>query len=249
LEQVLNHNQDNARYNAFSAFLVFIISFGVYLATVAPTVAFWDCGEYIGAGHSLGIPHPPGNPLFVLMMRVSSILLPFFEDVGYRMNFIVALSSSLTAVFIYLIIVEAAKLFIGIPDTMQKRIAMYGGGIIGGLFAAFGYTFWFSAVETSVYNLSMLNIAICTWLMLKWAQSKNADRDKLLVLVAFLGFLGIGLHMYSMIIFPPAFLFMVMWDENLEDVLYGIKNLIQSVAFFYLPIPINPTKHNTKMSR
>jgi hypothetical protein len=212
LEQTLN--SANTRYNALSAAVVFFVSFAVYLTTVAPTVAFWDCGEYIAAGHSLGIPHPPGNPLFVLVMRVSSMFLPFFEDVGYRMNFIVALSSSLTAVFIYLVIVEAAKMFIGVPDTLQKRVALYGGGLVGGLFAAFGYTFWFSAVETSVYNLSMLNIAICTWLMLRWAQSKNADRDKLLILVAFLGFLGIGLHMYTMIIFPPAFLFMVMWDEK-----------------------------------
>ena len=197
-----------------SALFVFLISLGVYLTTVAPTVAFWDCGEYIGASHSLGIPHPPGNPLFVLMMRVSSMFFGFFEDVGYRMNFAVAISSALTAMFIYLIIVEAAKLFIGVPDTTQKRVALYGGGIVGGLFAAFGYTFWFSAVEMSVYNISMLDIAICTWLVLRWAQSKSPDRDKLLILVAFLGFLGIGLHMFTMIIFPPAFLFMVLWDEK-----------------------------------
>ena len=197
-----------------SALFVFLVSLGVYLTTVAPTVAFWDCGEYIGASHSLGIPHPPGNPLFVLMMRVSSMFFGFFEDVGYRMNFAVAISSALTAMFIYLIIVEAAKLFIGAPDTLQKRVALYGGGIVGGLFAAFGYTFWFSAVEMSVYNISMLDIAICTWLVLRWARSKSPDRDKLLILVAFLGFLGIGLHMFTMIIFPPAFLFMVLWDEK-----------------------------------
>ena len=215
MEKSLEKSNDNAaRYNILSAAMVFFISLGVYLTTVAPSVAFWDCGEYIAASHSLGIPHPPGNPLFVLMMRVSSMFFSFFSDVGYRMNFAIALSSALTAMVIYLIIVEAAKLFIGSPDTVQKRIAMYTGGIVGGLFAAFGYTFWFSAVETSVYNICMLNIVVCTWLVLKWAQSKAADRDKLLVLVAFLGFLGIGLHMYSMVIFPPAFLFIILWDEK-----------------------------------
>jgi hypothetical protein len=130
------------------------------------------------------------------------------------MNLVVALCSALTAMVLYFVVVNAAKLFIGIPDTLHKRLTLCIGGVVGGLFAAFGYTFWFSAVETSVYNLSMLNIAICTLLMLKWAQSKRADRDKLLILVAFLGFLGIGLHMYTMIIFPSAFLFMIMWDEK-----------------------------------
>jgi len=210
----LAQNPGDARYGVMSALFVFFISLGVYLTTVSPTVSFWDCGEYIGASHSLGIPHPPGNPLFVLLMRVSSMFFGFFEDVGYRMNFAVAISSALTAMFIYLIIVEAAKLFIGTPDTLQKRVALHGGGVIGGLFAAFGYTFWFSAVEMSVYNLSMLDIAVCTWLVLRWAQSKTTDRDKLLVLATFLGFLGIGLHMFTMIFFPPAFLFIVLWDEK-----------------------------------
>ena len=43
---------------------------GVYLATLAPTTAFWDTSEYIAAAKVLGIPHPPGNPLFMLMAHV-----------------------------------------------------------------------------------------------------------------------------------------------------------------------------------
>jgi len=210
----LEQNRENALYTWLSAVAVFLISLGVYAATVAPTVAFWDCGEYTAAGQTLGVPHPPGNPLFVLLMRLSSMFMPFFHDVGYRMNFAVAIASALTAMVLFLTIVEAGKLFIGEPDTAWKRICLCSGGIAGGLFAAFGYTFWFSAVETSVYNVSMLFIATCTLLMLLWARSKSADRDKLLVLVAFLGFLGIGLHMFTMIIFPPAFLFMILWDEK-----------------------------------
>ncbi|MCL2183998.1 MAG: DUF2723 domain-containing protein, partial [Chitinispirillia bacterium] len=199
------------RYNILSALFVFAVSLVVYLTTVAPSVALWDCGEYIAAGHSLGIPHPPGNPLFVLMMRVASMFFGFFEDIGYRMNFAVAIFSAVTAAVIYLVVVEAGKIIIGVPDTIYKKVALSVGGVVGGLFTAFGYTFWFSAVEMSVYNISMLNIAVCTLLMLLWAQSKKPDRDKLLVLVAFLGFLGIGLHMFTMIIFPSAFLFMVLW--------------------------------------
>jgi hypothetical protein len=213
-QNVQNLGRENAFYTWLSAVAVFLISFGVYAATVAPTVAFWDCGEYTAAGQTLGVPHPPGNPLFILLMRVASMFMPFFQDVGYRMNIAVALASALTAMVLFLVVVEAGKLFVGEPDTAWKRACLCVGGVVGGLFAAFGYTFWFSAVETSVYNISMLVVAVCTLLMLVWARSKKADRDKLLVLVAFLGFLGIGLHMYTMIIFPPAFLFMILWDEK-----------------------------------
>jgi hypothetical protein len=221
----------------YSAGAVFFVSLGVYVATVAPTVAFWDCGEYTAAGHTLGVPHPPGNPLFVLMMRLSSIFLSFFQDVGYRMNFAVAIASALTAMVLFLAIVEAGKLFMGEPDgnTAWKQVCLNIGGIAGGLFAAFGYTFWFSAVETSVYNISMLFIAVCTLLMLIWARSKSADRDKLLVLVAFLGFLGIGLHMFTMIIFPPAFLFMILWDEKKRtDWRLWITGIIMATVIYSL---------------
>lgn len=206
--------QTHSRLNRIFAILVFAIAFTLFFLTAAPTVAFWDCGEYIAAGHSLGIPHPPGNPLFMMILRVSSILFSFFEDVGYRMNFMVILSSAATAFFMYLITVRVAIAMIGIPDTRWKRLIVYTGGVVGGLFAVTGSTFWFSAVEASEANPSMLFVAISTWLTLVWAQSKDPKRDKYLVLLTYVSFLGIGVHMYSMIVLPPIFLFIILWDKE-----------------------------------
>ncbi|KMQ52479.1 putative membrane protein [Chitinispirillum alkaliphilum] len=206
--------QAHSKLNRIIAIGVFVAAFIAFFTTVAPTVAFWDCGEYIAAGHSLGIAHPPGNPFFVLLMRVSSMAFQFFDDVGYRMNLTIVLASAMTAVFIYLAAVRVIISFTGIPDSLNKKITVYTGGITAALFAVFGYTFWFSAVETSVYNVSMLVIAICTWLMLVWHQSTNPLRDRILVLVTFLAFLGISIHMYTMVVLPSAFLFMILVDEE-----------------------------------
>jgi len=206
--------QIHSRYNRIFAIVVFAISSLVFLLTVAPTVAFWDCGEYIAAGHSVGIPHPPGNPLFMMMLRVSSILFSFLQDTGYRMNLLVVFMSAATGMVIYLIVVRVATSFIGIPDTTWKRLTVYGGGIVGGLFTVFADTFWFSAVEASEANPSMFFIAVATWLAIVWAQSKDPKRDRLLLLLAYVSFLGIGVHMYSMIVLPPIFLFIILWDKE-----------------------------------
>ena len=44
-------------------------AFALYALTLAPSTGWWDASEYITTGHLLGIPHPPGNPLFVSLAR------------------------------------------------------------------------------------------------------------------------------------------------------------------------------------
>ncbi|MFP4163382.1 MAG: protein O-mannosyl-transferase family [Chitinispirillaceae bacterium] len=210
--------QLHAKLNKLGALFVFAVSFIVFILTAAPTVAFWDCAEYTATGHSLGIAHPPGNPLLIMMLRVASMGFSFFEDIGFRMNILIVTISALTAMFIYLIAVRVITGMIGTPDSNWKRLTVYIGGIVAGLFAVFGRTFWFSAVEQSEANPSMLAVVIPTWLALVWAQSKHPKRDILLIVLTYVSFLGIAIHMYSMIVLPPIFLFVMLKDkEKLRD--------------------------------
>ena len=70
----------------------------VYIFTLAPTVTFWDAGEFIAAAKTLGIPHPPGTPLFVMIAHVWAILLPIGEY-AVRTNLLSALLSAAGAGF------------------------------------------------------------------------------------------------------------------------------------------------------
>ena len=75
----------------------------LYVFTLAPTTAFWDTSEYIATAHILGMPHPPGNPLFVVMARVWELLLGWTGlSVAARVNLLSASVSAAAAVFWFL---------------------------------------------------------------------------------------------------------------------------------------------------
>src|SRR5260221_3785559 len=78
------------------AALVAAVVLGIYVATLAPTTAFWDTSEYIAAAKTLGIPHPPGNPLFVLLAHTFG-LLPLAASYAVRINLFAAVTSALSA--------------------------------------------------------------------------------------------------------------------------------------------------------
>ena len=76
--------------------LVVLAVLAGYLITLAPTVTFWDAGEFITAARTLGIPHPPGTPLFVLLAHVWGGLVPFGEY-AWRINLLSAVCGSIAA--------------------------------------------------------------------------------------------------------------------------------------------------------
>jgi tetratricopeptide (TPR) repeat protein len=204
----------HVRINKLCAIFVFLFTLSVFVITAAPTVAFWDSGESVAGGHSLGITHPSGSPLFVMMLRVSSMMLSFVDDAGYRMNIVSAFFGAFTALLIYLSAVRIIIALCGGPNGFWKKFSTYTGGLMASFFAVFGKTFWFSATEASKISLYMFAVSLCLWLALVWAQSKNEHRDRLLVLLTFICFVCIGLQIYLVIALAPVFLFVILTDRS-----------------------------------
>ncbi|HKP95643.1 MAG TPA: DUF2723 domain-containing protein [Fibrobacteria bacterium] len=193
------------------ALLVFGLAFAVYLATMAPTVSFWDCGELVGASNILGNPHPPGNPLFTTLARVFIMVAPF-KEAATRVNLISALTSALTVMMCFLFLV---KLFGILFQGKLSRFATYCSAAIGAALVTFSDTFWFSAVEAEVYGTSMLLVMIISWLSLDWYERRGTPKaNRILLLITYLGFLGMGVHPFSFITIPAVGLFVVFSDDN-----------------------------------
>jgi tetratricopeptide (TPR) repeat protein len=200
--------------NVLLAGLVFLVSFVVYALTVQRSLSFWDCGEFIACSYILGIPHPPGTPLFVLLGRLAS-LIPFVEDISYRINYMSVISSAFTAMFSYLLTVKVVGYFFNSGEkTGLNRYIAYIGGLAGGFFVAFGRTNWGNSVEAEVYGLALALSVMIVWLTLRYFEQRGTMAAvKTTIVVFYLAMLGIGIHMTVFLVVPSCALFFILRKE------------------------------------
>ncbi len=231
VEKLQNWYRKQDRVSLIISFFVFLVSLAVYLKTLAPTVSFWDCGEFVASAYILGIPHPPGTPLFVLISRIFT-LFPIADQIAVRVNFISALTSALTVWLTYITIVKLLSRWNKESESFWLRIARYSGGITGGFFLAFSMTFWSNAVEAEVYGISLLLMMVILYLTLIWMDHKGTPQgNRLLILIAYLGLLSTGIHMTVFLIMPGIFLLIVLVDrQKLVDWRFWVTVLVLALV-------------------
>jgi hypothetical protein len=190
-----------------------IAVFGLYALTLAPTTAFWDASEYITVAHILGIPHPPGNPLFVLLARAWELLLtPTGLPVAVRINLFSAANSAAAAACWFLV-GDRVLGYVG-AAPWQRRV----GGATAAFLSAVPFTVWNqSNVNEKVYTISLFTIALITWLAFRWRDWTQAHRhrpgrwhdDNVLLLMAFLLALSVGNHLMAFLVTPALLVFLL----------------------------------------
>lgn len=204
--------------NAAIASGVWLTVFIVYNLTKAPTVSFWDCGEFIAASHILGIPHPPGSPLYIILGRLFSIL-PLAADPSVRVNLLSVLPSTFTALFGYLSAVRILRVVTYADRSLLTRVLVYAGSAAGALFLAFGLTNWNNSVEAEVYGLAMMMLMSIFWLALVYRDHPDdAFGQRVLLLIFFIAFAGIGVHMTAFLIMPAVGLILILKKETPSNI-------------------------------
>src|SRR5690242_18291405 len=193
-------------YLAVAAF-VFLSTLAVYAITVTPSIPFWDSGEFIATSHLLGIPHPPGTPLYVLIGRLFA-MMPF-GNVEWQVNFLSSLASAMAVLFTFLVAVRfmrSAQARKGERTTSDEVIAWVV-GCVAAFFVAFSNTFWESAIEAEVYSVSSFVQILSIYLALRWWEELgNNGGDGRLLLAWYLMCLCIGIHLGTFLVAPAVIL-------------------------------------------
>ncbi len=193
-----------------AAALTGVIVLGIYILTLAPTTAFWDTSEYIAAARVLGIPHPPGNPLFVLLAHTWGAL-PLVADYAVRINLFAAVTSAGSAALWFLV---ADRWMRDVVTVKWARLAAAFAGILVG---ATSWTVWNqSTVNEKVYTVSILSTALTTWLGVHWADdAPGQHRDRWLVLIAYVFALSSTNHMMGVLAAPAVAVYVLLTEPTM----------------------------------
>lgn len=221
--------------------LSFVVPFTIYMATLAPSVTFFDSGEFLTATASLGSAHSPGYPLF-LMYAKAFTWIPL-GNIAFRINVATAVSSSLACLVVYLLTTLLLKKETLLQDERFNLVAIKFAGLAAAI--SFGVTprLWLQSNHDKPYPLLAFISAIIFYLLLQWQEHyrEGNERPAFIYVCTFLAGLAMGVHQTIVLLLPAWFLIIILTDWRM---ITRVKELILTTAFallgfsvhLYLPI-------------
>ena len=203
------------KINNLTGWAVFAIAMLTYMFTREARGSLWDCGEFVACAYKMGMPHPPGAPVFTLLGRFFIII---FGDnpltAANAVNFMSAAASAGTILFLFWSITHfARKMFVKVGEALSGNqiLTVMAAGVVGALAYTFSDSFWYSAVEGEVYALSSFFTALLFWAALKWEhadehagdEAERARADRWIIFIFFMMGLVIGVHLLGILTIPP----------------------------------------------
>lgn len=196
------------------AFAMFLSSFALYIRTLAPSLLYGDSAEFQTIAYTLGIGHPTGYPVYVLLAKLFA-LIPV-GDVAYRVNLFSAFCAALTIALIYLI--------------LRKLGAMTLPAIFGALTLAFTPIFWKHAAIAEIYAPSAACLAFILFAIVQWKETNN---PRWLFFAGLFGGLSLGIHTTVALVAPAIFIYLgVSFFFPLSSIKEGRKKKEVSFAIY-----------------
>ena len=166
-----------ARGDGYWSVALALAALALYATTLCPTVYWYDSAELAAAAALLGVPHPPGYPLYTLLGKLYVMLVP--GEPAFAVNLMSAVHGAVC---------------VGLVFVLQRRLgAARIPASCGAVFFGTGPSFWLNCSVAEVYTTGLM-LGLGTWLVL--LRALNTRSPRLLLVAAGLGGLGFAAHMF-----------------------------------------------------
>jgi hypothetical protein len=145
-----------------------------YWFSLAANVGLDFSGIYSVGANYMGVPHPPGYPVWTIYGWLFTKLLPF-SNIAWRLAISSAVAGALTCGVIALMVSRSSRTLLAGINGLQKlppradRCLRIVAGCVAGMTFGFDRAFWRQAVIVDVWPLSILLFATTLCLLLRWA--------------------------------------------------------------------------------
>jgi len=216
--------------------MAFTIPFAIYMLTLAPSVTFFDSGEFLTAAYSLGSAHSPGYPLFLMYVKPFT-WLPL-GNIAFRINMATAFSSSLACLGVYFLTIRLLREERLVENERFSAYAVKAAGLAAALAFSVTPRLWLQSNHDKPYPLLAFITAVIFHLLLKWREEyKNGEeRPAYIYACTFLAGLSMGLHQTVVLLLPAWFLLIVLADWRM---ITRIKELVLATAFALIGFFVN----------
>ena len=151
----------------------------LYAFGASPTAYVGDSGELVAAVATLGIPHPSGYPLYVLLGHLWTNLL-HVGSIAYRMSLFSAAAGAAASGALY---------------VLARRLGLErASALLASLLLALGPVFWSQANIQRVYTLNALFVVLATLAVARWLETRGRHATQTPLLAFFLCGLGASNH-------------------------------------------------------
>jgi len=219
--------------------LVFAILMAIYTWTMVPGNFWVDSAAFATCNAILGLPHSPSFPLYTILGRVMTIILPVSADIAS--NLYSAFTSAAAGVMIYFILLLLCEPI----DRLQaiRRVA----AAAGALFACLTIPIWQSSTRPEVYSLQVLVTLVIVFLFIRTVRAAGGRKITYALATIFVQGLSFTNHSLMALITMPlviALPFCIprqLWRDN------AAKYVVSGICLFcigfsvyaYLPLRAN----------
>lgn len=213
-----------------------ILPLFVYLLTLAPSVTFFDSGEFVTAIYSLGSAHSPGYPLFINYAKPFTYLP--FGNIAFRVNIATAFSAAIACYGVYLLTLHLLKDEVLARDEGLDAFYKRAIPLSAALTFAFSARLWLQSNHDKPYPLIAFLSAMIFYLLLVWRDKyrRGEDQPAYIYLGGFLWGLAFGAHQ-TMVLLLPTFAFLILAIE--WRLIYRIKEILLVFAFTLVGLSIH----------